>query len=772
MQIYLLATNLFAVAAFFLGHGGLSGRIRSDRWLPLLLLAVSRSVVLFLSLATTDSGWVNTVPVLSALEVFSTFCIVWILTGPLSNLPSPWENLARMGIGISLLLSLLLLLPGWPIPFEIHSLIIAVFSPLLILISLGRVRWTHLAPPLILAIANFLLIFELNNLSWLLSLLAYAVLIGAVHADTLQAHRRFFEDRRQIAEILTQEAISFSQEQQRLLEASRIIGSVSDLNRSVEHIARSMAQVTQVDQSVIFLLDQESLATAHLATLYSPDGEFYITSQDDITFPLEECPPLQQAIQEGQQLMLPHEHSNGLQSLYSLWYEEQAGPTLIQPLAVQGHPVGALVLGNPHSHRPIYDSDVRLCDSLSSQISTIVEYRRRYLELESQTERRMFGRPLRPLAPPPVEVEAGETLVVPHLAFEAEAYVAIFQAISDGVVVSDRMGRVRWVNQAAEQILGKAARALVGQPIGIIYGEIDSREPIEDLVVAFSRRNQPLPTFIESEERAIQGRLMPWRNEEREWLGIIAVFRDVTREVKADRSRNDFIAALSRELRAPLTAVKGYSELITDGTMNDYSSEQLRVQHIIQSSAERMGEVLDNAIQITAQNRHQILPRFEEIEIKRIIDESLHEVASLAELRELELKCEIKQELPKIAADPKQVRRILDNLLSNACRFTPPDGRVTLRAWPQTEREGNSYRPQLYLSVADTGVGIAPSELKRIFDPFYQVKDNHIDEEGGMGMGLAVVKELVQLHNGRVWVESVPGEGSVFYVALPLTQEY
>jgi PAS domain S-box-containing protein len=769
MQIYLLATNLFAVAALLLGHGGLSGRIRSDRWLPLLLLAISRAVILSLSLAATGSNQGYVVPVVDALEIFSTFCIVWILTGSIVNLPAPWDNLARVGIGVASLLCLLPLLPGWPVPSEIHSLIIAIFSPLLILISQGRVRWTHLAPPLILAVANFLLIFELNNLSWLLSLLAYAVLIAAVHTDTLQVHRRFFEDRRQIAEILTQEAISFSQEQQRLLEATRIIGSLSDLNRSVEHIARSMVQVTQVDQSVIFLLDRESLSTAHLATFYSPDGEFYITSQDDITFPLAECPPLQQAIQEGQQLLLPQDQSNGLQSLYSLWYEEQSGPTLIQPLTVQGQPVGALVLGNPHSHRPIYDSDLRLCDNLSAQISTIVEYRRRYLELESQSER---GEPQRPPPPPTVEVEAREMPVMPHQTFEEEAYVAIFQAISDGVVVSDRMGRVRWVNQASEQILGRAAQSLVGQPIGTIYGEIDSREPIEDLVVAFSRRNQPLPTFIESEERAIQGRLIPWRNEEREWLGIIAVFRDVTREVKADRSRNDFIAALSRELRTPLTAVKGYSELITNGAMDDYSSEQLRVQHIIHSSAERMVEVLDNAMQITAQNRHQILPRFEETDVKGIIDESLREIASLAELRELELKSEIKQELPKIAADPKQVRRILDNLLSNACRFTPPGGRVTVRAWPQTERVGNSYRPQLSLSVADNGVGVAPSELKRIFDPFYQVKDHRVDEEGGMGMGLAVVKELVQLHNGRVWVESVPGEGSVFYVLLPLTQEY
>jgi signal transduction histidine kinase len=348
----------------------------------------------------------------------------------------------------------------------------------------------------------------------------------------------------------------------------------------------------------------------------------------------------------------------------------------------------------------------------------------------------------------------------------------MFDVIGDGVVVSDSVGRVKWVNKAAEHILGKAKSTMIGQPLGTIYGEIDSGEPIEDLVVAFSRRNHPLPTFIETNDRAIQGRLIPWRNEEREWMGIIAVFRDVTREVKADWARNDFIAALSRELRAPLTSIKGYSELITQGMMDEYSPEQMRVFRIINSSAERIKEVLDNAIRISAQNRHQILPRFEEIDPQKIISQALREITPLAQVRELELIQEIKTSLPPLTADARHLRRIVDNLLSNACRFTPPGGRVTLRAWVQSEREGDQTRDHFLLAVADNGVGIPPAEAKRIFDPFYQVDNQDRSVESGMGMGLAVVKELVQLHNGRVWVESTPGEGSIFQVSLPLTQEY
>ena len=151
MQIYLLATNLFAIAALLLGLGGLSGRPRSGRLWPLFLLAISRSVILIIALAAVKSHLTWAQVIVNTLEVFSIFCIVWILSGPIANLMAPWQNLVRVGIGIAGLLVLLPLLPGWPIPVEIHNLIIAMFGPLLLLITLGQARWTYLAPPLILA---------------------------------------------------------------------------------------------------------------------------------------------------------------------------------------------------------------------------------------------------------------------------------------------------------------------------------------------------------------------------------------------------------------------------------------------------------------------------------------------------------------------------------------------------------------------------------------------------------------------------------------------
>ena len=354
----------------------------------------------------------------------------------------------------------------------------------------------------------------------------------------------------------------------------------------------------------------------------------------------------------------------------------------------------------------------------------------------------------------------------------ANDYVDIFEAISEGVIVSDAAGRVQLVNKAAERILGRTRQELIGQPIGAIYGQIDSKESIENLVVAFSRRNQPLPTFIEDDERAIQGRLIPWRNDESEWMGIIAVFRDATREAKADQARNDLIAALSHELRAPLTTVKGYAELISLGMMGEYSSEQIRTHQLILSGAERMVEVLDNAIQITMTSRHRTIAKFEEVDVTKVINEALRQITPLTQVRELQLIREIKTELPLIAADRKHLLIILDNLLSNACRFTPSGGRVTLRAWTGSAGENNMSQPHVIVSVADSGVGIPKEELGRIFRPFHQLENQGLDEESGMGMGLAVVKDLVELHHGQVWVESTVGVGSMFQVALPISQEY
>ncbi len=771
MQIYFLATTLFAVTALLLVTGS-EAETTDKRWLlPFYLLVISRLLALLISLTAAETGRFA----IESLEVFTIFCMVWILIGPLDNLSPGWLRLMWAGAGVALVLSVLPLLPAWPIPYEIHGLIIAIFSPVILITSWQQTRITHLAPLLLQALTNFLGIFQFTSLIWFTGLFAYAFLLHAVYRDLLSAHQKIYADGQQAARNIAQETQAVSQEQQRLLQITKILTAVTDLSFSNDHLVRSLVGILRVDQASIFTLNAKETDQIQLTAVYSSEHTDSISvspEEEDVTAVLGDFPPLKEAVQTRAQLIFSKYEANTLSGLYQMWYEDRVGPTLIQPLSVHGQSVGLLILGNPISRRPIRTSDARLCEDLSGQIAAMVEYSRQYRQLKQTQEKVIVEAPQQlPVVPTvPINLLPGEGDM--NRSAEIEAYLAIFQSINDGVVVSDPMGRVRWVNPAVEHILHVKRGEIIGKPIAAIYGEIDSGEPIENLMVSFSRRNQPLPTFIEDDSQAIQGRLIPWRNEHREWMGIIAVFRDVTREVKADRARSDFISALSRELRAPLTAVKGYSELITNGVMNGYSSEQLRVQQIIHSSAERMVRVLDNAIQITAANRHQMLPRFEEVSIAKIIKEALREITTLVQLRDLTLNADIHPELPAIVADARHLRRVLDNLLSNACRFTPPGGKIVLKAHPTSDRDGNKFLPRVQISVIDTGVGIPLSETKRIFDPFYQIQNPLLTEETGMGMGLSVTQELVQLHNGRIRVESKLNQGSAFHVVLPVTQEY
>jgi hypothetical protein len=153
MQIYLLATDLFALAALLLGLGSLAGSGRNWRLWPLFLLVINRSLALIISLTALERS--QAAVLLGIFEVISTLCIVWSLIDVAAKLRPPWLTLAWAGAMIAFLLAFLPLLPGWPVPFQLHCLIIAVFSTPLILVSAGEVRPAHLATPLILALANF-----------------------------------------------------------------------------------------------------------------------------------------------------------------------------------------------------------------------------------------------------------------------------------------------------------------------------------------------------------------------------------------------------------------------------------------------------------------------------------------------------------------------------------------------------------------------------------------------------------------------------------------
>ena len=222
-----------------------------------------------------------------------------------------------------------------------------------------------------------------------------------------------------------------------------------------------------------------------------------------------------------------------------------------------------------------------------------------------------------------------------------------------------------------------------------------------------------------------------------------------------DRLKSEFIAIASHELRTPLSLILLYAVAL----QQQLGEEEAAQLDAVQRAAMRLKNIIDTMLNLRylETGRVELVPmRFD---IREDVTAACEDHESLAETGGLVLKADLPEQAVPCFADREKVRVILDNLISNAVKFTPPGGEVVVSL--------RGREDEVEVSVSDTGVGIPPEELERIFDRFYQVESHLTRRHGGMGLGLSIVKGLVEMHHGRVWAESVLGEGSHFFVVLP-----
>ncbi len=227
------------------------------------------------------------------------------------------------------------------------------------------------------------------------------------------------------------------------------------------------------------------------------------------------------------------------------------------------------------------------------------------------------------------------------------------------------------------------------------------------------------------------------------------------RLAELDHRKSEFIAVAAHELRSPLAAVITYATLIEGG-----SDEATRSHlNVILEAATRLHLLLDDMLNLRELEAGTTVLHPEPVVVAEAVTQALNSFAHLIQAREQNVVVDLPSSLPPVFADPQKLQIILLNLISNAVKFTPNRGRITLQG---ATEDGN-----LVISVHDTGIGIPESERERIFERFYQVADSLRREQGGLGLGLSIAKGMVELHGGRIWVESQVGRGSTFSFALP-----
>jgi signal transduction histidine kinase len=240
--------------------------------------------------------------------------------------------------------------------------------------------------------------------------------------------------------------------------------------------------------------------------------------------------------------------------------------------------------------------------------------------------------------------------------------------------------------------------------------------------------------------------------------------RAYTQLQAADKMKSDFLNSISHELRTPLAPILGYAEILLSGGMGTLPASSIRGIQAIEQSGRRLLRMVESLLAFVRLDQGQVTLNREPVHLSPLFTRLLESFQGRAEEQKLRLSLEVAEGLPPVLADPRELMMALTNLVDNATKFTPAGGTVTLKAKAVA---GEGGQPEVEVAVQDTGGGIPPDLQTRIFDRFYQADPSPTRQFGGVGIGLAVVKQIIEAHGSRVLVNSQPGKGSTFSFTLP-----
>ncbi|CDM66319.1 PAS domain S-box [Pyrinomonas methylaliphatogenes] len=336
---------------------------------------------------------------------------------------------------------------------------------------------------------------------------------------------------------------------------------------------------------------------------------------------------------------------------------------------------------------------------------------------------------------------------------------ATMQSLREGVVVVDRERRIVAANRAALDLFRANGRDPAGKRLSELTRNPEIHEAFRLALEEAARAEVKVETYG-GERRVFDLRVAPLQRPEgaREALGV---FFDITRLERLERVRQEFLSNVSHELRTPLTSILAFVETLEEGAIDDPLNNR-RFLGVIRKNAERMRNLIDDILELSAIESGNVRVEISTVNLRSIVQEVFAALARQAALRDIELRNEVSEQA-MVRADARRLEQMLTNLVDNAIKFNRDGGRVTVRH----ERCADHDR----IMVEDTGEGIAPEHLSRIFERFYRVDRARSREQGGTGLGLAIVKHLARAHGGEASASSIPGQGSTFIIELPIGSE-
>jgi PAS domain S-box-containing protein len=344
-----------------------------------------------------------------------------------------------------------------------------------------------------------------------------------------------------------------------------------------------------------------------------------------------------------------------------------------------------------------------------------------------------------------------------EIASQRDEFQAILSSMAEGIVVLDPANRVISLNPAAEKLLGIDAHESVGGDVER-YLPLDQGELTDVLVKQSSGESRLLRKRLGERVLSITVRAVE-SNENQTGKTVLAI-RDITDLDRVDQMKSEFVSMVSHELRTPLTSIKGYVDMVLDGEAGNINEEQTSYLEVAKNNTDRLIDLVNELLDISRIEAGRIELKLRALPIQDIVRSVAVSLRTQMEESNIELKLDMPQKPVMVFADAGRLTEILTNLLINANHYSTGGASIAVSM--------HVIDGQARIDVTDTGIGIAPEDVDKIFNKFYRVDNSITRQVGGTGLGLAVTKSLVELHGGQIWVSSGLGEGSTFSFTIPL----
>jgi signal transduction histidine kinase/DNA-binding response OmpR family regulator len=487
-----------------------------------------------------------------------------------------------------------------------------------------------------------------------------------------------------------------------LSRLARTITSSLDLDSVLLSVVDAAVELTGTEEGSLLLLDEET-------------GELYMRAarnfQQDFVrsfrLPIKDS-LAGTVLRTGKPVVLDEKTPQKIKTAYLVH-------TLAYvPLQSRGHVFGVLGVDNRSTYTPIQETDVKMLAALAEYAIVAIENANLYS----------------------------------HISQEHNKLESILAQIEDGVIVIDHDQRVVLVNQVAQSIFNLTGKSAVGMAFNDVFTQAELIELMSSGIgTGYSR----------GEINAEDGRVFSAYMTDIPSLGLAIAMHDITHLKKLDQIKSDFVNTVSHDLRSPLTAILGFSELIERaGPINNTQRDFI---HRVQASVQNITSLVDDLLNL-GRIEAGFDTRKENVALDQIIRYAVDNFRKRVADRGQNLVLDIPPIVSPVFANPIQMRQLVENLLDNAIKFTPAGGLITIRA--------GVAQNQVVVQFMDTGVGIPASDLPYIFDKFYRSSSS--GDVPGTGLGLSIVRSIVENHNGRIWVDSTNGVGSTFTVVLPLAE--